>query len=260
MHSKLAIMALALGIFVQIGLCAKYNEAEAHKLFMEKCSTCHGVEDYDLGSRSLKEWQLIVERMASYGGADPYSDEEGDTIIAYLYGETYKSQNDPPTYQYGVDDVTPATTQPDTQPAATTQPVKPKIRISWKKSKTLWIAKDMGYIATAILVLMIGTGLARKKLKRNFKRIHTVLAILLFGSLAIHVAVYLCEYGAPSKMWLWSGILASILIGLVEFGGLMRARLGVVKFIKLHSICGVVGLVLVLVHWFWTPVTYWLMG
>jgi hypothetical protein len=37
---------------------------------------------------------------------------------------------------------------------------------------------------------------------------------------------------------------------LVEFGGLMRRKLGA-SFIRLHSICGAVGLLLVLLHWFW---------
>ena len=86
-----------------------------------------------------------------------------------------------------------------------------------------------------------------------------VLAIALFGALSIHVSVYLSEYGAPNVMWLWSGILASVLIGLVEFGGLIRAKLGG-KFIKLHAICGVVGFVLVLVHWSWTPLQQLLRG
>jgi len=257
MHLRIIIVALALGTLASIGLAAEFDEEHAKKLFEDKCSKCHGIRDYHLGDRSLKEWQLVVERMATYGGAeeDSYTDEEADEIIAYLYLGKHEEPEPGELYDYEKPkEVAVAATQPATQPAtapavAAVAP-KPKIRISWQKSRTLWLAKDMGYAATAIMALMVVTGLMRKTLKRNFSSIHMVLAILLFGALAIHVSVYLCEYGAPNVLWLWFGIIASALIGVVEFGGLWRRKLGV-KFIKIHSICGVVGFVLVLLHWFW---------
>ena len=255
MHSKMAIIALTLVVLVQVGSSEEFDEKHAKELFLRKCSSCHGIQDYDLGNRSLKEWQLVVERMSDYGGGDPYTDDEADEIIAYLYLEKYQPSTDDEQYQYGDPAVAPAATQPETAPAiaAIAAPPKPKLRISWRKSKATGAAKFMGYAATALMALMVVIGLSRKTLRRNFKSIHMVLAISLFGALAIHVSVYLSEYGAPNVMWLWSGILASVLIGLVEFGGLLRPKLGV-KFIRWHSICGVVGLVLVLVHWFWTPI------
>ncbi len=250
MHIRLTILALLFSVFAPLGFCEAYDEAKAHTLFLQKCSVCHGVSDYDLGTRSLKEWQLVVERMSSYGGDDPYTDEEADLIIAYLYSEKYEpaaedaipDANDPPVAAV-TDPVTPAT--------ATTAPApKEKIRISWRKSKATGIAKIMGYVAAAMMALMVLTGLLRMKLKRNFRPIHNALAIGLFGALAIHVSIYLCEYGTPSVLWLWFGIVAAILIAAVEFGGLLRNKLGA-KFIRIHSICGVIAFVLVILHWVW---------
>ena len=253
MHHRITIAALTLGVFLPAGLCmAEFDVGAAKKLFERKCTQCHGIQDYDLSNRSLKEWQLTVERMSSYGGSDdPYTDEEADEIIAFLY--LGKHDPKPPGYMYGYEEpgAKPAASQPATAPAsASASPPKPKIRVSWRKSKATGVAKFMGYVATAVMALMVVTGLTRKTLNRNFSSIHMVLAIALFGALSIHVSVYLCEYGAPSVLWLWFGIMASVLIGLVEFGGLMRRKLGG-KFIRLHSICGAVGLLLVLLHWFW---------
>jgi len=243
---------LALGVVLQSGICmGAFDEAKARKLFEEKCTQCHGIQDYDLSNRSLKEWQLVVERMASYGAEEPYTDEEADEIIAFLYLGKHDPKPPGDMYEYEEPGAQLVASQPATAPAsAPAVPPKPKIRVSWRKSKATGVARFMGYAAAALMALMVASGLARKTLKRNFRSVHTVMAILLFGALSIHVSVYLCEYGAPSVLWLWFGILASLLIGLVEFGGLMRRKLGA-KFIRIHSICGVVGFLLVLLHWFW---------
>ena len=252
MHHRVTIIAL--GVLLPAGLCmAAFDEDKARKLFEQKCSQCHGIQDYDMSSRSLKEWQLTVERMASYGVENPYTDEEADTIIMFL--SLGKHNPKPPGWMYNEEPVAaPAETQPTTAPAvATAAPPKLKLQIPWPKprrTRILGLAKFMGYVATALMSLMVVTGLTRKTLKRNFSSIHMALAIALFGALAVHVSVYLAEYGAQNVSWLWFGILASVLVGLVEFGGLMRRKLGA-KFIPLHSICGCVGLVLVLLHWFW---------
>ena len=251
MHHRVTIAALTLGVLLPAGLCkAVFDEDAARKLFERKCTQCHGIQDYDLSNRSLKEWQLTVERMSSYGGSDdPYTDEEADEIIAYLYLGKYEP---PPVGElYGYQDPAPAATQPTTEPAtASVVPAKPKRQVSWRKSRALGVAKFMGYAAMAIMVLMVVSGVARKWIPGNFGSLHMVLAIALFGALSIHVSVYLCEYGAPNVLWLWFGILASVLIGLVEFGGLMRRKLGA-NFVRIHSICGVAGFLLVLLHWFW---------
>ena len=252
MHHRVTIIALTLGVLLSTSLCmAAFDEKKARKLFEKKCTQCHGIQDYDLSNRSLKEWQLTVERMASYGVEDPYTDEEADEIIAFLYIGKHDSK--PPGYMNGYEE--PSTAAAASQPttaAATASVVspKPKRHVSWRKSRALGVAKFMGYVAVALMACMVASGLARKWIPRNFSSIHVVMAIGLFGALSIHVSVYLCEYGAPGVLWLWFGIAASVLVGLVEFGGLMRARLGG-KFIRLHSICGVVGLLLVLLHWFW---------
>ena len=251
MHLRITIVALTLGVLLPAGFCMAFDEANARTLFEKKCTQCHGIQDYDLGNRSLKEWQLVVERMSSYGGsADPYTDDEADEIVAFLY--LGKHDPKPPGYMYEYEKpvVSPAESQPTTAAASALVVPKPKDRVSWRKSKATGVAKFMGYAATALMVLMVASGLARKRLRLNFSSLHVVMAICLFGALSIHVSVYLCEYGAPGVLWLWFGILASVLVGLVEFGGLMRARLGG-RFIRLHSICGGAGLLLVLLHWFW---------
>jgi hypothetical protein len=252
MYHRIAIVVLTLGVLLPTSFCmAAFDEEKAKKLFEKKCTQCHGIQDYDMSNRSLKEWQLTVERMASYGVEDPYTEEEADDIITYLRLDKHNAK--PPGGMYGYEEpvAVPAATQPTTVPAtASVVPAKPKRQVSWRKSRALGVAKFMGYAATAIMALMVASGLARKRIPGEFSSIHMVLAIALFGALSIHVSVYLCEYGAPSVLWLWFGILASVLIGLVEFGGLMRRKLGA-SFIRLHSICGAVGLLLVLLHWFW---------
>ena len=249
MHIKVMIAVLLCGVVLSASSATAYDPQEARELFEKKCSVCHSISDYDMGDRSIKEWQLVVERMSSYGGANPYTDDEADDIITYLYSvkpDTSLAAAD--LYEYEQPSAASATdTQPATAPAKAS---RPKFRVSWRKSKATGVAKIMGHFATALMALIIVSGLARKKLKANFMSVHIAMAILLFGALSIHVSVYLCEYGAPNVLWLWFGILAAVLIGLVEFGGLMRRRLGA-KFIRWHSVCGVVGFVLVLLHWFW---------
>ena len=254
MPHKLTTVAIILGVLLPTSFCmAAFDEEKAKKLFEKKCTQCHGIQDYDLSNRSLKEWQLTVERMASYGVEDPYTEEEADDIITYLRLDKHDARPPGGMYDYEEPVGVPAATQPTTVPAtASVVPAgpKPKRQVSWRKSRALGVAKFMGYAATAIMALMVASGLARKRIPGEFSSIHMVLAIALFGALSIHVSVYLCEYGAPSVLWLWFGILASVLIGLVEFGGLMRRKLGA-NFIRFHSICGAVGLLLVLLHWFW---------
>jgi len=244
-----------------VSLGEEFDEAEAKELFQKKCSTCHGIQDYDMSDRSLKEWQLTVERMATYGGEEPYTDEEADKIIAFLYLGKHEPLMNQDMYAYDKPDPGPDT-QPTTGPAlsATTKP-RPRMSMRdlkatfWRKSKALYVAKVMGYIATGLMAVLVVSGLTRKTLKRNFLNIHRAMAIALFGAFSVHISIYLCEYGVPSVLWLWFGIIASVLIGLVEFGGLIKHKLGG-KFIKLHSICGAVGLILVVLHWFWTSWTY----
>jgi hypothetical protein len=259
-HIKIAVVALTLGVLLSASIClAAFDDKNARKLFEKKCTQCHGIQDYDMSNRSLKEWQLTVERMASYGVEEPYTEEEADKIVAFLY--LGKHDPKPPGSMYGYEDpnATPAASQPATAPAvATVSILKPEFREARPKARSravLGVAKFMGYAATVVMALMVATGLMRKKFRANFGSIHMVLAIVLFGALSIHVSVYLAQYGAPNVLWLWFGILASILIGLVEFGGLMRRKLGA-NFIRAHSICGVVGLLLVVLHWAWTALTY----
>ena len=248
MHRRIIIAALVLGIFLPAGLCMAFDESSARKLFEKKCSQCHGIQDYDMSNRSLKEWQLTVERMSSYGVENPYTDEEVDEIVAFLY--LGKHDPKPPGWTYEEPVAAGAETQPTTAAAASLPVAKPKFRVSWRKSKATGVAKFMGYVAAALMACMVASGLVRKRIRGSFASLHVVMAIGLFGALAIHVSVYLCEYGAPGVLWLWFGIAASLLVAIVEFGGLMRAKLGG-AFIRIHSICGVVGLLLVLLHWFW---------
>ncbi|MCP4376698.1 MAG: cytochrome c [bacterium] len=241
MQRKIAIATLTLGILLQAGLCMAYDDDTARKLFEKKCTQCHGIQDYNMSNRSLKEWQLTVERMADYGVEKPYTPEEIDDIVTFLYRGKHES---PPTEKPAV------ATQPTTSSVTASIVPRPKRQVSWQKPRSLGVAKFMGYLAVALMAGMVASGLVRKRIRRSFHGIHVVMAIGLFGALSIHVSVYLCEYGVQNVLWLWFGILASILVAVVEFGGLLRAKLGG-SFVRIHSICGCVGLLLVLLHWFW---------
>jgi hypothetical protein len=247
MHRGIVIVALTLGVLLPAGSGMAYDDKAAQELFEKKCTQCHGIMDYDMSDRSLKEWGLTVERMASYGVEEPFTSEEIDDIVTFLYLGKHELKPPEPAHQQ----YKPAiASQPTTSIATASMVTRPKRQVSWRKPRSLGVAKFMGYVAVALMAGMVASGLGRKRIRRSFHGIHVVMAIGLFGALAIHVSVYLCEYGAPNVLWLWFGILASILVAVVEFGGLFRAKLGG-AFIRIHSICGCVGLLLVLLHWFW---------
>jgi len=265
-------LAVPLVILLSAGVCMAidYDKEKARALFKDKCSHCHGIEDYDLSDRTLKEWQLVVERMLSYSTEELYTEEEGDQITMFLAQGHHERLPVVPVVmpEPRVDHpTTAAASQPavavatiGAMPAAvaprpglaTLSPGAPRPPSSpaWRKSRATFVAKVMGYVAAFLTAALVVSGFTRKSLRPAFHNLHVALAIGLFGALAIHASVYLCEYGAPSVLWLWFGIISSVLIALVEFGGMLRRRLGK-SFIKLHATCGTIGLILVVLHWVW---------
>ncbi|MBT3278368.1 MAG: hypothetical protein HN909_07845 [Phycisphaerales bacterium] len=251
MQLKQVLLMATIGLLAPLALGERYEESRAKQLFLRECSTCHTISNYDMSNRSLKEWQLVIERMKEYGGDDLYTDDEAAQIATFLYSAKHHPLMKLDQVIPITDDepVTPDLAGEETHAKPEEKP-KPEIIMSWRKSKATGVAKFMAYVAFGAMALLVLSGLARKTLKRNFRPIHTVLAITLFGALAIHASVYLCEYGVPSVLWLWFGIIASVVIALGEFGGLVRGKLGR-KFVPIHATCGVVGFVLVVLHWLW---------
>ena len=111
-------------------------------------------------------------------------------------------------------------------------------------------AKIMGYIAVAILAVMVITGIFRKKIGPSFRRIHGVLAFTFCGLLTVHAVVFLAEYGAPGVLWLWFGIIAAVILAAGELAALLRLQ-NHKLFVRLHIVAGVSGLILTAAHWVW---------
>jgi len=125
---------------------------------------------------------------------------------------------------------------------------QPSVPISPDKATKL--AKDMGYVAVAALVLMIVTGAIRRTMGRSFRKVHCVLAFILCVTLTIHSAVFLAEYGIPSVLWFWFGIIATVILLAVVFSGLLHLK-NRKYFVRYHIAVGVAGLFLTAAHWVW---------
>ena len=124
------------------------------------------------------------------------------------------------------------------------------LKLKPKQPKATGPAKIMGYVATAVLALMVITGLMRRKMGSVFPKTHSVLAFIFCGSLAVHAVVFLAEYGIPNVLWFWFGIVATVLLMSSEFTGLLHLK-NRKLFVKYHTAAGVVGLVLTAAHWAW---------
>lgn len=209
------------------------------------CSRCHKADQYYLSERSKKSWELTVKRMQSYyydyEPSEAFSDEQAEQIIEYLAKnpfshEAYKPRSGKPALSAPTAGELAAKaklTATKALPAAATGP-----------------AKIMGYIATAALALMVLTGLMRRRFGLAFRNTHSVLAFIFCGSLTVHAIVFLAEYGAPAVLWLWFGIIATVILLASEFTGLLHLQ-NRKLFVKFHTAAGVLGLILTAAHWAW---------
>ena len=169
--------------------------------------------------------------------------DEADRIVAYLAAHPYEEGAYKPRAP-----IPAATTQPTSAvaPVATAAPPPPPR----SPAKATLLAKSMGYVSVGILAVLIVTGCFRKKLGRTFRKLHGVMALTLCACLAIHVSVFLVEYGAPSVLWLWFGIIATLIIIAGQLSGMTRSQNRRV-FLMVHIPAAVIGLVGTALHWIW---------
>ena len=222
-----------------------YADDEADRqLVLYTCSRCHAADQYYLADRSKKAWQLTVKRMQEhYYSEDAFTDEEADRIAAYLAANPYKEGAYKPRAP-----IPAATTQPASAatPTATAAPPPPPR----SPAKATRLAKLMGHVSVGVLAVLIVTGFFRQKLGRTFRKLHGVMALTLCACLAIHVSVFLVEYGAPSVLWLWFGIIATAVIVAGQLTGMARSQ-NRRMFLAIHIPAAVIGLVGTALHWIW---------
>ena len=241
------LLLMALAFSTVLTAPAGADDDLDRQLVIYNCSRCHAADQYYLAERSLKAWHLTIKRMQEYYyGDESFSDDEADRMAKYLAAHPYNEADYRPRAR-------PAATQPVM--AAATQPAPAMMAVAQRPAprspaKATALAKVMGYVAVAALVVMVGTGLARRKLWPVFKKTHGVLAFVFCGSLTVHASVFLAEYGAPGVWWLWFGILATIILLSSEFTGLLKLQ-NRKLFVKAHIVAGVTGLVLTALHWVW---------
>ncbi len=246
----LAMLTLVLVLTPSVRAEATADEDYARRLVIFNCSRCHAADQYYLAERSLKAWHLTIKRMQEYYyGDEAFSDEEADVMAKYLAAHPYNEADYKPRLRPAPSTrpVTVVATQPASAPVRMAVARRPAPR---SPAKATALAKTMGYVAVVALVVMVVTGLLRKKMWPVFKKTHGVLAFVFCGSLTVHAAVFLAEYGAPAVLWLWFGIIATIILLSSEFTGLLKLQ-NRKLFVKAHIVAGVTGLILTILHWVW---------
>jgi hypothetical protein len=253
-------------------------------LLLEVCSRCHSTDGYYFETRSRKAWSLTVRQMQTYFGEKEFSDKEASRILRFLIAHPFEDEPqmyspadeaDEPDVPWADESALPvvdtpptsvpasppapapaASTQPTpvattslTTPATPTRPARPLARRP-KRNKATGIAKTTGYVAVGVLGAMILAGLTRRKLGKAFRKLHVLLAFVLCGCTAIHVAVFLVEYGTPAVLWLWFGIAATAILAATQLSGMFRPG-GGRTFLRLHIAGAVATLALTVLHWVW---------
>lgn len=228
--------------------------SEGEDLYYDTCLQCHGDYATDDWQRSRKSWELTVYRMQSY--AD-FSDETAEKIIDYLAGDEQPEPEEDSLADTLAEDQQPVVEEPESpaEALAREERFRKQQEIAaaqlWNPSPPVLIfARYMGYFAVACLVGLGITGLARRKLARRFRLVHTAAAAGLLVAIGAHAVIDLFEYGAPPVLWLWFGIAATALpvVGLAT--GYMRRVLGS-AFKPVHYGFAVTGLTLAVLHWIW---------
>lgn len=199
--------------------------------FRQVCTRCHALEKArGTGRRSLEQWQATVKRMQSHatGGDKAFGDETANRIVAYLAPERTQTPADQP--------------QPDAgQAQPLVSPVEPE------HHGRAELGEALGIVLGLLIVAMIASGLARRKLKRRFRPVHATLAVILGAALAGHVVLLLTEVGPPRSAWHWCGTLGLCALLGTAAGGLLRGRLGR-HFLKLHMSGAFLALLLAILH------------
>jgi hypothetical protein len=232
------------------------------RMVKQICGACHSLDYYVVEKRSFKVWELVLERMRTRasGMAAEYSRDESIQLAEYLASNPKELKDiadhaawDPETGLPYPPEPTAATetpAAPTDQPAPrTARPQRPKIPMAGPP-KSLGLAKITSHIAVAMLVVLLVSGMLRKKLKPAFSPIHHAAALLLFVTIAIHASIHLVEFGPVPVLWLWFGIAAIVVLLATEGVGLLRKQLRK-RFLRLHMIGGALGGVLTILHWIW---------
>ncbi|NOY82552.1 MAG: hypothetical protein GXP31_16260 [Kiritimatiellaeota bacterium] len=108
-------------------------------------------------------------------------------------------------------------------------------------------AKVLGITSGVLLLFLIGSGLARRQLKRRFHRIHVALVSVLGATLAIHAVLLALQTGIPRAAWHLFGS-AALATGVLNAAvGLGRRRLRR-RFLPVHKALAALILFLAVLH------------
>jgi len=256
------------------------------ELYESKCMGCHTMDTL-LWPRSYKAWQLIVVRMRAYTfDGSEFTEAETERIARFLAayggeGVLLNADGKPPeTEEYA--EAEPAPPPPvevvieKTEPAKTVEQVVQKKKVEtveatkkaavtekaetvsyvperkfWNPSRNaLFGARVSGFVAVACLIGLLITGLMSRRLEGGLRKIHALLALGLFLSLATHGLINIVEYGTPNVLWYWFGLVGFLALAVTQFQGILRKRFhkGLLMW---HATGACFGLLLSILHWVW---------
>ena len=133
---------------------------------------------------------------------------------------------------------------------------KSRAKIRGRSLKRLWnpgrgalkIARLTGFIAVGCLLGLLASGFSRRRMKLNFRKIHSRLALGLFLALSAHSVIYIFEYGTPNVTWYWFGLIGLAALLVTQAQGVLRKRFRQGLLIS-HVVGACAGLTLSILHW-----------
>lgn len=282
-------MRLILFFFLALPIFARevtQDEIRDTIFTVQECSRCHTLSPY-LAPRDHKGWDLTVARMNAMQSDRPWSKADCDRMTLWLsknLGENLAWDDDvvqkfwgpeiASGFQVVIDENAAIallhrrhpgmylthsasagsiqTVSKEVALAALPQEMRDRLgEIHWMPPAwLLFLAKLSGYVALACMFALLVTGHIRRKLKRRFKALHLSLAITFAITLTPHLIVFLIQYGLPPSLWLWSGLVATLLAAIGIMLGFIKHQLGRL-FLRYHVLFGYLGTFAVLLHWLW---------
>ncbi len=218
-------------------------------LFENTCSQCHALSKVRrYGPRSPEQWKHLVARMRqiAQGGSKAFSEATAARISTYLGSEAGS--------RAGGNSASPASSVgPGAAPsAAAVQPAAGRME---KHAESLagesGEAHDLGALLGAgaglFLLALIGSGVARRRLKRRFHAVHIGLVTAFACLLGAHAILLFLQFGPARSFWHGSGA-AALGMGIVTAGvGRLRRRIGR-RFLPIHKTLAFSVLVLAVLH------------
>ncbi len=230
---------LAPVVFVLIfaaGIGSRAQLESDRTLFEATCSRCHPAKASWRNTRSEEKWKSTVARMRRHAGSGTkaFDAEAAARIVAYLAPGR------------GVADV--AVGASASAVAATPKTaVDEQAEHPHEDAGGAWAAKALGLASGAFLLLLVGSGLARRRLKRRFHRVHVTLVSAFGIVLAAHAALLYLQTGIPRTAWHLLGS-AALATGVLNAAvGLGRRRLKR-RFLPVHKALAALILVLAALH------------